>query len=264
MTACEYVITRPDTPLPWINYLGSEAYFGLISNTAGGYSFYKDARLRRLTRYRYNNAPLDEGGRYIYIRDDGSRGAGLLVPDLAANPERTWILTNAGMAWDTPRSAPLPKVSQPQTRYFVPLGENLEIWELASHQPALRTRRSFRFFPLWNSACGTPWMTPTTSSATIPLVKWKLRTGSFTTNPNTANDATTLPTSPALSRWRVLIPNGMTSSGLTADGIPHWQLNRVKRMDSIALGWQPIGAHHVKMHLATRRNPQDHFPARLS
>ncbi len=68
----EYVITRPDTPLPWINYLGSEAYFGIISNTAGGYSFYRDARLRRLTRYRYNNAPLDLGGRYVYLRDDES------------------------------------------------------------------------------------------------------------------------------------------------------------------------------------------------
>ena len=66
----EYVITRPDTPMPWINYLGSEAYFGLISNTAGGYSFYKDARLRRITRYRYNNAPLDFGGRYLYLRDE--------------------------------------------------------------------------------------------------------------------------------------------------------------------------------------------------
>ena len=66
----EYVITRPDTPLPWINYLGSEDYFGLISNTAGGYSFLLDARLRRLTRYRYNNAPLDLGGRYLYLRDD--------------------------------------------------------------------------------------------------------------------------------------------------------------------------------------------------
>ena len=65
----EYVITRPDTPLPWMNYLGSEAYFGIITNTAGGYSFYKDARLRRLTRYRYNNTPSDSGGRYIYIRD---------------------------------------------------------------------------------------------------------------------------------------------------------------------------------------------------
>ena len=65
----EYVITRPDTPLPWINYLGTDSFFGLISNTAGGYSFYKDARLRRLTRYRYNNAPLDMGGRYLYLRD---------------------------------------------------------------------------------------------------------------------------------------------------------------------------------------------------
>src|ERR1039458_6440103 len=54
----EYVITRPDTPLPWINYLGCQAYFGRISNTAGGYSFYRDARLRRITRYRYNNAPF--------------------------------------------------------------------------------------------------------------------------------------------------------------------------------------------------------------
>ena len=69
----EYVITRPDTPLPWLNYLGCEAYFGLISNTAGGYSFYRDARLRRLTRYRYNNVPLDSGGRYIYLRDNESQ-----------------------------------------------------------------------------------------------------------------------------------------------------------------------------------------------
>ena len=68
----EYVITRPDTPLPWINYLGSEEYFGLLSNTGGGYSFYRDARLRRLTRYRYNNVPFDDGGRYLYVRDDQS------------------------------------------------------------------------------------------------------------------------------------------------------------------------------------------------
>ena len=67
----EYVITTPKTPYPWINYLGSEDFFGLISNTAGGYSFYQDARLRRLTRYRYNNVPLDDGGRYFYINDGG-------------------------------------------------------------------------------------------------------------------------------------------------------------------------------------------------
>ncbi len=67
----EYVITSPQTPYPWINYLGTQGFFSLISNTAGGYSFYKDARLRRITRYRYNNVPVDMGGRYFYINDDG-------------------------------------------------------------------------------------------------------------------------------------------------------------------------------------------------
>ena len=65
----EYVITSPRTPYPWINYLGTQGFFSLISNTAGGYSFYKDARLRLITRYRYNNVPIDMGGRYFYIKD---------------------------------------------------------------------------------------------------------------------------------------------------------------------------------------------------
>ena len=68
----EYVITSPRTPYPWINYLGTQGFFSLISNTAGGYSFYKDARLRRITRYRYNNVPIDMGGRYFYINDNGT------------------------------------------------------------------------------------------------------------------------------------------------------------------------------------------------
>ena len=65
----EYVITTPQTPLPWINYLGCHDFFSLISNTCGGYSFYRDAKLLRLTRYRYNNAPADADGRYYYIKD---------------------------------------------------------------------------------------------------------------------------------------------------------------------------------------------------
>ena len=65
----EYVITNPQTPFPWINYLGNEDFFGLISNTAGGYNFYKDAKFRRITRYRYNGVPMDAGGRYFYIVD---------------------------------------------------------------------------------------------------------------------------------------------------------------------------------------------------
>ena len=65
----EYVITTPKTPLPWINYLGCKDFFSIISNTEGGYSFYKDAKLLRLTRYRYNNVPLDNNGKYYYIKD---------------------------------------------------------------------------------------------------------------------------------------------------------------------------------------------------
>ena len=65
----EYVITTPKTPLPWINYLGNKDFFSLISNTCGGYSFYKDAKLLRLTRYRYNNVPYDNNGKYIYIKN---------------------------------------------------------------------------------------------------------------------------------------------------------------------------------------------------
>ena len=78
----EYVITDPQTPWPWINYLGNEDFFSLISNTAGGYSFYKDAKFRRITRYRYNNVPMDNGGRYFYIKD------GETVWNPAGNPVR--------------------------------------------------------------------------------------------------------------------------------------------------------------------------------
>ncbi len=67
----EYVINNPRTPWPWINYLGNEDFFSLISNSAGGYTFYKDAKYRRITRYRYNNVPMDSGGKYFYINDGG-------------------------------------------------------------------------------------------------------------------------------------------------------------------------------------------------
>lgn len=125
----EYVITRPDTPLPWINYLGSENYFGIISNTAGGYSFYKDARLRRLTRYRYNNAPLDSGGRYVYLRDDNEPAVGFWSPTW--QPTRTHLdeyQCRHGMGYTTIQSTHA-KIKA-SIRYFIPLGENLEIWQL--------------------------------------------------------------------------------------------------------------------------------------
>lgn len=127
-TAREYVITQPDTPLPWINYLGSQDYFGLISNTAGGYSFYRDARLRRLTRYRYNNAPLDLGGRNLYLRDDGT-GAFWSPAWEPARRELDSYSCRHGMGYTIIGSTF--NSIRAETRYFVPLNENLEIWRLS-------------------------------------------------------------------------------------------------------------------------------------
>lgn len=129
----EYVITQPDTPLPWINYLGCQAYFGIISNTAGGYSFYRDARLRRITRYRYNNAPFDLGGRYIYVRDDST--GEFWSPSW--QPTRRQLLNYScrhGMGYTTIGSQY--SGIEASTRYFVPLDENLEIWQftVANHR----------------------------------------------------------------------------------------------------------------------------------
>lgn len=125
--AREYVITQPDTPMPWINYLGSEAYFGLISNTAGGYSFYKDARLRRLTRYRYNNSPLDMGGRYLYLRDNKS-GKYWSPSWMPTRTKLDEYECRHGQGY-TAITSKLNGIKS-STRYFVPLGESLEIWQV--------------------------------------------------------------------------------------------------------------------------------------
>lgn len=155
-TQREYIITQPDTPLPWINYLGSEGYFGLISNTAGGYSFYQDARLRRLTRYRYNNAPLDSGGRYIYLRDENPHLSGPVYWSPTWQPTRTSLDSyecRHGMGYTVITSQKNGIASS--TRYFVPLGETLEIWELTltNHRdnPAQLSIFSAIEFNLWDA-----------------------------------------------------------------------------------------------------------------
>ena len=115
----EYVITTPRTPLPWINYLGSEDFFALCSNTAGGYAFYRDARLRRLTRYRYNNAPLDQEGFHLYIRD------GSCVWNPGWQPVQTWLdgySCRHGLGYTVIRGEKNGVVVTQEL--FVPLGDN--------------------------------------------------------------------------------------------------------------------------------------------
>ncbi len=146
----EYVITTPKTPLPWINYLGTEDFFGLISQTAGGYCFYKDARFRRILRYRYNNIPLDSNGRYFYIRDGKdfwSPGWGPVQAELDAYECRH------GLGY-TEISGTRGGV-QATSLFLVPPGETAEI-----HQVTIRnttaTRKSIDLFSfvewcLWNA-----------------------------------------------------------------------------------------------------------------
>ncbi|MCG8525218.1 MAG: glycosyl transferase [Opitutales bacterium] len=121
----EYVVTRPDTPLPWLNYIGQDDYFGLVTNTAGGYSFYKDARLRRLSRYRYNNIPFDCNGRYLYIKD------GDCIWNPGWKPTQTELdryECRHGLGYSSFSSEK--RGIKCETTYFVPTGENAEIWDV--------------------------------------------------------------------------------------------------------------------------------------
>jgi len=150
----EYVITRPDTPLPWINYLGCEEYCALFSNTAGGYSFYKDARNRRLLRYRYNNIPMDRGGRYLYIRDNKSKDFWSASWQPTMKPLNKYEYEcRHGLGYSKIKSY-YAGIST-DTLYFVPLGDNLEIWmmTLKNHTRKPRNLSVFSFveFCLWEA-----------------------------------------------------------------------------------------------------------------
>ncbi len=148
----EYVITQPDTPLPWINYLGSEDYVGLISNTAGGYAFHRDARLRRITRYRYNNVPLDMGGRYFYLRD-GDTGEFWSPTWQPARRDLEEYTCRHGLGYTVIGSTY--QGIESKTRYFVPLGEDLEIWQLTLTNHRQEAARLSAFscveFCLWDA-----------------------------------------------------------------------------------------------------------------
>ena len=121
----EYVIKRPDTPLPWLNFIGQDDYFGLLTNTCGGYSFYKDARLRRLTRYRYNNIPFDMNGRYLFIHE------GNTVWNPGWKPCRTALdqyECRHGLGYSVITGSK--NELSCQVTYFVPKQENAEIWKV--------------------------------------------------------------------------------------------------------------------------------------
>jgi len=156
----EFVITRPDTPTPWINYLGCDEYCALISNTAGGYSFHRDPKDKRITRFRYNNVPVDRPGRYIYIRDEksGDYWSVTWQPVLKAQSAKRKAQNykyecRHGMGYTVIKSK-YDNISTEAT-YFVPLGENLEFWALKVKSNSRKTRNLKIFtyveFCLWHA-----------------------------------------------------------------------------------------------------------------
>jgi cellobiose phosphorylase len=148
--AREYVITTPTTPYPWINYLGSETFFALISHQAGGYCFYRDARLRRLLRYRYNNVPADVGGRYFYIHDGGDYWTPSFMP-VKRELESFECRHGLGYTIITGKRGGI----RAKALYFVPLGHNAEVHrlELKNEGTAPKTITVFSYleFCLWNA-----------------------------------------------------------------------------------------------------------------
>lgn len=147
----EYVITNPKTPFPWINYLGNEDFFGLISNTAGGYNFYKDAKFRRITRYRYNSVPMDSAGRYFYVKD------GETVWNPGWKPCKTALDSyECRHGLNYTRITGAKNKVRASVLFFVPLGVKAEILRLTLTNESNETKTlklfSYAEWCLWNAA----------------------------------------------------------------------------------------------------------------
>ena len=181
----KFVITRPDTPTPWINYLGSDEYCALMSNTAGGYSFHEDPKDRRITRFRYNNVPVDRPGKYIYLRDEktGEYWSASWQPVVSVGRRSSVVGRNTTydirLSAEAKHSKHLAKAEHTtyeyecrhglgytkiksqhkgiatHTTYFVPRGDNMELWasEITNNTGNLRKIKLFTYveFCLWHA-----------------------------------------------------------------------------------------------------------------
>ncbi len=242
--AREYVIDTPRTPYPWINYLGCEQFFGIISNTAGGYCFYRDARLRRVTRYRYNNMPVDNGGRYFYIKD------GDTVWNPGWKPVKTELDSYScrhGMGY-TIITGQKNGLTASQLS-FVPMGVNAEV-----HQVTLRNDSgaskdiiltSFVEFCLWNAQDDMTNFQRNFSTGEVEVegsviyhkTEYRERRNHYAFYAvNTPVDGFDTDMETFLGLY-----NGFENPQAVFTG---------KMGNSIASGWQPMAAHQVKVSLA--------------
>jgi cellobiose phosphorylase len=241
--AREYVITRPDTPLPWINYLGCESYFGILSHTAGGYSFYRDARLRRITRYRYNNVPPDTGGRYIYLRDnDTGRFWSPSWQPTQHNAEH--YSCRHGLGYSIIGST-YHRIAA-ETLYMVPLGENLEVWHVKITNLRRRTARLSLFscveFALWDAQDDGTNFQRNLSTGEVEVERGVIyhKTEYRERRNHFAYFACSGPVSGYDTQRESFLGQGRGWSAPLA-------VERGKSFNSHAHGWAPIGSHHIRL-----------------
>ena len=242
----EYVITRPDTPQPWINYLGTDAFFGIISNTAGGYSCYRDARLRRITRYRYNSVPPDSGGRYVYLRDNGS-GEYWSPSWQPTQRKLDHYECRHGLSYTQIASAYLGV--RAETLYFVPLDETLEIWRLrVSNErdtPADISVFSSVEFCLWDAQDDATNFQRNYSTGEVEVADGVIyhKTEYRERRDHIAYFACSEP-----------LAGFDTQRAAFLGAYRGWDkpaaVERGESFNSIAHGWSPHGSHHVRLSLA--------------
>jgi cellobiose phosphorylase len=239
----EYVITNYETPLPWINYLGSDSFFTLLSNTAGGYAFYKDARLRRITRYRYNNLPLDQDGFHIYIKDKNT------IWNPGWQPSKTKLdhyECHHGLGYTTIIGRKN-KVEVKQELY-VPKDDNILLMRVTVDNKDKVKKEldlfSFIEFCLWDAQDDTTNFQRNYSTGEVEVVgstiyhktEYRERRNHYA-----AFHANKKVTSFDTSRDAFM---GVYGSPAAPNAVKNGKCS-----DSIAHGWQPVGAHHFHLEL---------------
>jgi cellobiose phosphorylase len=243
--AKEYVITRPDTPLPWINYLGTEDLFALVSNTGAGYTFYRDARLRRLTRYRYQGVPTDLGGRFLYLRDDadGVVWSPTWQP-IRSDLERYECRHGLGYTTIASRYAGI----EVETTFTIPPGETVEAWRVrVANRRSERARVSLFGaveFCLWDALDDQTNYQRNLSTGEVVVrdgvihhvTEYRERRNHF------ASFACSEPTVGSDTQREAFLGPYRGWGDAAA-------LERGALTDSIAHGGAPIGAHHVRLDL---------------
>ncbi len=253
-TNLEYVIDKPNTPLPWINYLGTKKYCALISNTAGGYSFYIDPKERRILRYRYDNVPFDQGGRYLYIRDNKS--GDFYSPSwqpVRKRPEK--YECRHGMGYT--KISSLYKGIKSRTTYFVPLSEDLEIWKLEIENTGTKEADlsifSYVEFCLWD----------TVGDSTNFQRTWSIGTahceGSTiihdTMHGNWVDILAFFGTSEKIDGFDCQRKSFLGNNGYNNLDKPKAVIDG-QCSNSTAIGWSPIGSHCIKIKLKPKQKKE--------